>query len=144
MITQKEGAPQECAQPSYITQTQKKPSGFMRNLIWAAVILVVSVAGSIIMTAFPTGQTFETEGMTHQPATQEPHGAYMTININTASSDELSLLPGVGETTANNIILFREAYGGFVDINELLMVSGIDWDKFEKIRNLVTVGETVK
>lgn len=46
------------------------------------------------------------------------------ININTAMLEELINLPGVGDSKANAIIDFREKYGPFETIDELLYVPG--------------------
>jgi competence protein ComEA len=64
-----------------------------------------------------------------------------TININTATVEELATLPGVGEAIAKNIVEHREKNGNFKTIEELKNVKGIGEKKFEKIKDLITVGE---
>ncbi|WP_286847456.1 MULTISPECIES: helix-hairpin-helix domain-containing protein [Aminobacterium] len=61
------------------------------------------------------------------------------IDINRASEQELTVLPGVGPSTAASIIAYREASGLFTCVEDLLRVRGIGPVKFEKIRPLVTV-----
>jgi len=61
------------------------------------------------------------------------------ININTASLSELDSLPGIGPSTAQKIIDYREAHGGFSSIEEIMNVSGIGEAKFEKIKDLITI-----
>ncbi|MEP7146022.1 MAG: helix-hairpin-helix domain-containing protein [bacterium] len=56
------------------------------------------------------------------------------ININTATKNELINLPGIGETTADKIILYRDLKKGFRKKEELMNVSGIGKKKFEKIK----------
>jgi competence protein ComEA len=63
------------------------------------------------------------------------------ININTASQAELETLPGIGPTTAQKIIEFREENGPFQTIEDIVKVSGIGPGTFEKIKDLITVGE---
>ncbi|MFQ5788569.1 MAG: ComEA family DNA-binding protein [Thermodesulfobacteriota bacterium] len=62
------------------------------------------------------------------------------ININTASVEQLAELPGVGEATANKIVEYRKQNGGFKTIDDLLNVKGIGEKKYEKMKNLITVG----
>lgn len=62
------------------------------------------------------------------------------ININTASSFELESLPGIGPTTAQRIIEYREANGPFLAIEDIINVSGIGPGTYERIKDLITVG----
>lgn len=61
------------------------------------------------------------------------------ININSASQGELETLPGIGTSTANNIIKYRKENGKFKDIEDLKNVKGIGNNKFEKIKELVSI-----
>lgn len=61
------------------------------------------------------------------------------VNINTASAEELETLPRVGPATAQKIIEFRQAHGGFRDVTELESVSGIGPALLERLRPLVRV-----
>lgn len=61
------------------------------------------------------------------------------INLNIATIGELETLPGIGNSTAEKIIAFRDKQKSFRNIEELMKVSGIGKKKFEKIKNLVTV-----
>lgn len=68
-----------------------------------------------------------------------PGGLAQPLNLNTASAAELETLDGVGPKTAQKIIDFREAQGGFKSVDELLDVPGIGPAKFEQIRDKVIV-----
>ena len=61
------------------------------------------------------------------------------ISINSASAEELILLPGIGEKLAVRIIEYRENYGGFRTLEDLMNVSGIGNVKFSKIRQYITL-----
>jgi competence protein ComEA len=63
------------------------------------------------------------------------------IDINTASQSELESLPGIGPTTAQKIIAYREENGPFARIEDIINVSGIGPGTFERIKELITVGE---
>ena len=65
------------------------------------------------------------------------------VNINTASSEELELLPRVGPALAGRIIEFREANCPFRTVDEILAVKGIGESSFEKLEPfIVTSGAT--
>ncbi|MCR4609635.1 MAG: helix-hairpin-helix domain-containing protein [Eubacterium sp.] len=61
------------------------------------------------------------------------------ININTADKSELTKLPGIGESRAEDIIRYREENGKFKSINEIMNVNGIKEGVFDKIRDLITI-----
>ena len=61
------------------------------------------------------------------------------VNLNTATLEELCTLPGVGETLAGEILSYREAAGGFLQVEELMNVSGIGEKTFEELKDLVTL-----
>lgn len=61
-------------------------------------------------------------------------------NLNTATSEQLQELPGVGEVTANSIITYREKKGPFTSVDQLQEVDGIGDRRLATLRDLVTVG----
>lgn len=61
------------------------------------------------------------------------------ININTAPKEVLIMLPGVGESTADKIISYRESHNGFKKIEHIMKVKGIGKKKFEKLKEYITV-----
>ena len=61
------------------------------------------------------------------------------ININTATSEELQSLKGIGPSTASSIIAYREEYGGFSSIEEIMNVKRIGEKTFAKIKDRISV-----
>lgn len=57
------------------------------------------------------------------------------VRINTATVEQLDTLSGIGPAMAQRIIDYRNKNGGFKDINELKLVSGIGDKLFEKIKD---------
>ncbi len=76
------------------------------------------------------------------PSVPDASGSTETarININTASAEELMLLPGIGEARARAIIDYREACGGFQSGEELMEVSGIGQKIYDGLKDCITVG----
>lgn len=74
-------------------------------------------------------------------ATSNTQSASDKININTASATDLDKLPGIGPVRAGNIVAYREGKGGFKTIEEIKNIKGIGDATFEKMKDLITVGE---
>lgn len=61
------------------------------------------------------------------------------VNLNSADATELDSLPGIGPAIAARIIAWRDEYGPFRSVDELLAVSGIGEKTLDGFRDLVTV-----
>ena len=61
------------------------------------------------------------------------------ININTADSTPLQLVPGIGPSTAEKILQMRKSYGSFKSVNDLTAIRGIGPKRLEKMRKYLTV-----
>ena len=61
------------------------------------------------------------------------------INLNTATVEELDALPGVGPSTAQNIITYREIHGGFAAPEEIMNVKRIGEKTYEKLKDYISV-----
>ena len=58
----------------------------------------------------------------------------LTVHLNSASEAELEQLPGVGKSTARQIVIFRNRKA-FQRIEDVMLVPGIGPAKFEKMRD---------
>ncbi|MBQ2505952.1 MAG: ComEA family DNA-binding protein [Erysipelotrichaceae bacterium] len=61
------------------------------------------------------------------------------VSINSAGIEELTTLPGIGKTTAQKIIDYRQEKGSFLSLEELMNVKGIGKSKYEKIKGSITL-----
>lgn len=66
-------------------------------------------------------------------------GSKTRVNLNTASREELMTLRGIGASRADDIIHYRQEFGGFKSIEDIMNVSGIKDAAFEKIKDSITV-----
>jgi competence ComEA-like helix-hairpin-helix protein len=63
------------------------------------------------------------------------------VNLNTATSEELQQVPGIGPATAGKILQMRKTYGAFKSVDDLLAIRGIGPKRLEKMRKYLTVGK---
>jgi competence protein ComEA len=61
------------------------------------------------------------------------------VNLNSASVGQLQTLPGIGASTAQRIVEYRQKNGSFKKIEELMNVKGIGEKSFLKLKPLITV-----
>lgn len=64
----------------------------------------------------------------------------LIVDINTADTDELAQLPGIGEILAQRIVDFRKVHGPFTAPEQLTNVEGIGQGKLEAILDWITIG----
>ena len=63
----------------------------------------------------------------------------LKINVNKSTIEELILLPGIGEKTANNILVYRNKNGKFRKVEDLINVPGIGKKKLNKIKKYIII-----
>jgi competence protein ComEA len=61
------------------------------------------------------------------------------LNLNTATPEQLDQLDGVGPATAQKIVAYRQAHGGFRSVSELDQVPGIGEKKLAALKDRVRV-----
>lgn len=91
----------------------------------------VSVAVSALMAALALGAA----------PSEAADGPRLTgvVNVNTATLEELQLLPGIGESRAKALMDARKQRGGFKSTDELLDVRGIGEASLERMRPFVSI-----
>lgn len=79
------------------------------------------------------GQTFSTT------QTASDINKTVKININKASQAELETIPGVGPSTAQKIITYRNEKGKFKSLEDIKNISGIGDAKYEKMKDYIKI-----
>ncbi|HRI03781.1 MAG TPA: helix-hairpin-helix domain-containing protein [Pyrinomonadaceae bacterium] len=69
-----------------------------------------------------------------RPIAQAPAS---TININTATVDDLERLPHIGRKTAEAIVEFRTANGPFRRVEHLMLIRGVSEPRFAELRPIL-------
>jgi|SRR5579859_6655571 len=63
------------------------------------------------------------------------------INLNTANSQQLQEVPGIGPATADKILKMRKSYGPFKSVDDLRAIKGIGPKRLERMRKYLSVGK---
>ena len=61
------------------------------------------------------------------------------ISLNSASEQDLALLPGIGPALAKRIVDYRQRNGAFTSIEQIMDVSGIGESKFEQLKPRISL-----
>ena len=70
---------------------------------------------------------------------EDDHQSNILVNINEASFSELLTIPGMTETRAANLIIYRTEHGAFSSIDDLILVKYIGTQTLEKIKPYITI-----
>lgn len=63
------------------------------------------------------------------------------IDLNNASNEELQMIDGVGPATAEAVVEYREANGGFESMDEVQNVNGIGEKKATQLSEQATISQ---
>src|SRR5690242_4683542 len=76
------------------------------------------------------------------PAKKKPPA--IPVNLNTATSEELQQVPGIGPVNAEKILQMRKAYGPFKSVDDLRAIKGIGPKRLEKMRKYLVAGKAAQ
>lgn len=86
-----------------------------------------------------TGRTQEKEAAGAGGTQERGNTGTAKVNLNTAAKEQLMTLKGIGEARAEAIIAYRQEFGPFTRIEDIMEVSGIKEAAFQKIKEDITV-----
>ncbi|HJL14493.1 MAG TPA: helix-hairpin-helix domain-containing protein [Sandaracinaceae bacterium LLY-WYZ-13_1] len=101
------------------------------RLRWIRAALAALGLAAALTAAAPQG----VEAQSRASAAQTQEGV---VNIQTASADQLQLLPGIGPSKAQAIVAFRERRA-FRRIQDIMRVRGVGRATFRRLRSMLTV-----
>ena len=113
-----------------------------KRLILALLFLYLSVVVTVTMVIRPSvGRSVAVSNTVTSAVSSAALSSANTgpININTATAEQLITLDGIGPEKAANIIAYRSQNGDFLDISEIMNVSGIGEATYEKIKDNICV-----
>ena len=116
------------------------------TVIAAAALLVLSMGGtwSTSASAAPTANAAASSPSALDPdARPRKKPATGKLNLNTATADQLMMLPSVGPAKAERIIEWRKKNGGFKRTADLRRVKGFGYRTFKRLEPLLDIkGDT--
>ena len=120
-----------------------------RNEFFLACFLVLLIlTGVAYRDRVGGGGGFQPVLITNEPKPDSPGlppaeipPATAIVNINKADVNDLTAVPGIDAERAGNIVAFRERYGRFHDLRELMEVPGIDRSRYESLRAYVRLAD---
>ena len=121
---------------SRINDAVEAAGGFLEDAAEAAVNLAAKLADAD-MIYIPTKEEAELEYSLN--ISTDGSAQDSLVNINTADLNTLCSLPGIGESRARDIIIYREKNGDFQKTEDIMRVSGIKTSLYEKISDMISV-----
>ncbi len=104
--------------------------------VFLCVLLGIFIGRNLLKSYIPLDRALSSDVTESSGQIQNSVG----LDLNTATLQQLMLLPGIGETLAQRIIDYRTANNGFASVEELKQVSGIGEKKFAEIKPYVKIG----
>jgi comEA protein len=104
-----------------------------RDAIFKTCLTLVVVALAAVLPGTALGKS---------PSAAEAAVNTSAIDINVATAEQLTALPGIGSVMAERIVKFREQHGDFKRVEDLLKVKGIGEKSFQKIRPGIKISKT--
>ncbi len=144
-----------------LTESLHLDATFSREPLETGTLLVIGKRFSAISASSPPGEMARNEQPLSDGENKETKKDEMKIRIsrmatdkclvfsvpldlNRVSMEDLCLIPGIGESLAQEVIAYRERRRGFRSVEELKNVKGIGEKKWKAIKNFFTVTQAGK
>jgi competence protein ComEA len=128
----------EMAEGARVFQAIEKAGGFVAAADEQAVTLAAQVTDGCRVYVPREGETTTTAVATVTGgASANGSASSGPVSLNSATLEQLDALPGIGPSTAQKIITYRETKGPFTSVDQLTEVPGIGPSKLEELRPLV-------
>jgi len=124
-------------------------SSFERRAIWFLVVLLLAGASFRLYRSHSLSRQVSlwveasADEASDSVAVVKPPTPDNPLNINRATALELELLPGIGPVRSQQIVNHRREHGPFTDIGQLEEVNGIGPVTMQKLKTLVSIGDSV-
>lgn len=114
------------------------------KMVLFSIIALIGIAVGIYL-EFGVSMPFEITAVpevTERPKSEQYTIVYDSegrLDVNMATANELETIKGIGKSTAEKIVKYREEHGPFDAIEELANVSGIGTETIEEMRDSICV-----
>lgn len=95
----------------------------------------------LLLTAFcPLPSAFCIPTHTSQEEGKKSSKSPAPLDINRATAEDFTTLPGIGPELARRIVAYREKHGPFKRVEDLLVIKGMGRKKWRAIRPYLRIG----
>ena len=116
------------------------------NILKTEKILLLAAGGFLCFLAWlggsgPPAEGVQVETQFYAAASAVAPVSGEKLDINAASAEELMELPGIGAVLAERIVAYRQVWGPFQQIQDIMNVKGIGEARFQAIAEEITAEE---